>query len=209
VTAPTSDAGAHKTKSSDPPASLTVPRRPFRPARPKCRPVLVLSHARERQARTALHPSGSPPATSANPRRTHAPHGDLSIATSRPFHSCWFAHANGILATVLPHTLTCSRQNTPRCVAVPRTFRCLFFPPSFSWLRFGVNPTARRASLPYFLRDPQKTISTAHSSKPTRSKFFFGPSTKRSNPSAWEVAPTQPLVAQEITGRKEKTKPCT
>ena len=74
MTAPTSDAGAHKTKSSDPPASLTVPRRPSAQLAPNgvrswsCHTRVNAQHG------TALHPSGSPPAISANPRRrTHAP----------------------------------------------------------------------------------------------------------------------------------------
>jgi len=58
---PDSDATA-QTKLSDVPAILDRPPPAFRPNSPKTRrPVLVLSYAGERQARTALNPSGSPP----------------------------------------------------------------------------------------------------------------------------------------------------
>jgi hypothetical protein len=146
---------------------------PFRPARPKCRPVLVLSYARERPARNRAPPIRQPTGHFRKfpPNARH--HGDISIATSRPFHSCWSTHANDPRNRSPTHPNFAHARTRPDVFPVPRPVCYLFFPPSFSWLRFGVNPTARRASLPYFLRDPQKTISTAHSSTTNSLEILF------------------------------------
>ncbi len=130
VTAPTPTLARTK-QSSDPPASLTVPRRPSAQLAPNAVRSWSCHTRVNAQHGTALHPSGSPQATSANSRRTHA--------TTATFPSLLVAlstlvgpHTRMILATVLPHTLTSlTPEHAPMSFLFPVQFVISsFHPPS-------------------------------------------------------------------------------